>query len=196
MNRIESSAAILVGGRSRRFQSDKAFMPFRNTTVARSLFERFSSVFAEVFFVADRIDKLAGYEAVTVADLQPGLGPLGGLQTALHHAGNVWCFIAACDLPFLDEQLPLILWQFAGDSDVVAPVWSNRVEPVAAFYHRRCLVEVNAALSEGRCSMRDFWSEMNVIKVDLTRHFAPTVIERMLCNVNTPLEYQQMLNMT
>ncbi|MBU0510046.1 molybdenum cofactor guanylyltransferase [bacterium] len=195
MSRIAASGAVLVGGRSRRFHSDKAFMPFGGTSVAQLLFERLSSVLAEVFFVADQVNKLAGHEHVTVADLQPGLGPLAGLQATLHHAANDYSFVTACDLPFLDERLLPILWQNTGEADVIVPVWNDRVEPLAGFYHRRCYAQVEAALEAGRRSMRDFWPLVNVVRVDVTRHFDPESIERMFFNVNTPGEYRKMLTM-
>jgi molybdopterin-guanine dinucleotide biosynthesis protein A len=38
----------------------------------------------------------------TVADLRPGLGPLGGLATALLWARTGWVVVAPCDLPLLE----------------------------------------------------------------------------------------------
>jgi len=195
MDRLAASAAILVGGRSRRFLSDKAFMPLGETTVAQSLFERLFPVFAEVFFVADRKDKLAGYESATVADLLPGLGPLGGLQTALYHTAHEYCFVTACDLPFLDARLVELLWEQRGAADVIVPRAMGRAHPAAALYHRRCRVAVDSALAEGRYSMRSFWAEANVVPVDLAEHFSRSYVEKVLLNVNTPEDYWQMLSL-
>lgn len=195
MDRLAASAAILIGGRSRRFLSDKAFMPFGETSVAISLCERLSPLFAEVFFVADRTNKLPGHESATIADILPGLGPLGGLQTALHHAENEYCFVCACDLPFLDTRLPELLWERRGSADVIVPQAMGRAHPVAALYHRRCRAAVDSALAEGRYSMRSFWAEVNVTQVELAEYVAHSDVERMLFNVNTPGEYRQMLSM-
>lgn len=195
MQRIQVSGAILVGGRSIRYRSDKTFMSIGSATVAELLVQRLSSVLSDVFFVADRAGKIPGYEDATVVDLQPGLGPLGGLLTALHYAKFDYCFLTACDLPFLNAALVTFLHRVAGDADAVVPVWQDHEEPLAALYHRRCRAPIELALSAGDRSMRSFWMNARVVKVDLAREFNMPDIERMFFNVNTPERYEQMLTM-
>lgn len=103
--------AILAGGRSSRFGSDKALAQLRGTTlldqVAASL--------------APQVDALAVVgrehaEMTSIADVpRPGLGPLGALAGALRYAadhGFAVVLSVPCDAPVLPADLRRIL---AGD---------------------------------------------------------------------------------
>lgn len=92
--------AVLCGGRSSRFGSDKALAPFRSSTVGARVVDalRTSGVDPVV-----AIGGQAGHQLglPTVADRRPGDGPLAGLATALLWARTGWVVCVPCDLPLL-----------------------------------------------------------------------------------------------
>lgn len=93
--------AVLCGGRSSRFGSDKALAPAGQTTVGARVVAALRE--AGVDPVA-AIGGTAGTELAipTVPDLRPGEGPLAALATALLYARTGWVVVVPCDLPLLD----------------------------------------------------------------------------------------------
>jgi len=92
--------AVLCGGRSRRFGSDKALARFGSSTVG----ERVVAAIREsgvdpVVAIGGQIGDRLGIP--TVPDLRPGDGPLGGLATALLWARNGSVLMVPCDVPLL-----------------------------------------------------------------------------------------------
>ena len=47
----------------------------------------------------------ARHEVRQLSDEPPGVGPLGGLASALRHAGCARCIVLACDMPYLTAPL-------------------------------------------------------------------------------------------
>lgn len=92
--------AVLCGGRSSRFGSDKALAPFGASTVGARIVTALRSAAVDPVVA---IGGTAGDELniPTVTDLRPGEGPLGGLATALLWARTGWVLVAPCDVPLL-----------------------------------------------------------------------------------------------
>jgi molybdopterin-guanine dinucleotide biosynthesis protein A len=76
-------AYILAGGKSRRFGSDKALAMVEGRPLIARLADRVRPHVARVTVVAERVDKYAHLGLRTIGDVVAGLGPLGGLRTAL-----------------------------------------------------------------------------------------------------------------
>ncbi len=78
--------------------------------IASLLGEWSSSVTA----IADLPDKYQDLHLKTIADLQPDLGPLGGLQCALSHAQETssckWVVLVSCDMTTLATNWLDALW--------------------------------------------------------------------------------------
>ena len=139
LTNIMACGAILIGGKSRRFKSDKAYIKFSGESLSTLLYKRISRVLNQVYFVADHGGKFPIPDVDVIVDLKPDIGPMGGLYTALTHSSHDYCFISACDMPFLNADLIKLLWdKCTGTSDIVVPVWDSKIEPLAAFYHKRC----------------------------------------------------------
>jgi molybdopterin-guanine dinucleotide biosynthesis protein A len=50
-----------------------------------------------------------GLDIPSCRDEFPGIGPLGGILTALKRSGSKACLVLACDLPFLDRETLSVL---------------------------------------------------------------------------------------
>ncbi len=92
--------AILAGGESRRFGSDKAdALLDGDTLIAR--------VRASLEAQVDAVVVVGGTPGIADRP-HAGLGPLGGLNAALHHAraeGYDWVVSVPCDAPLLPDDL-------------------------------------------------------------------------------------------
>jgi len=92
--------AMLCGGRSRRFGSDKALAAFGTSTVGERVIAAIrQSGVDPVVAIGGQIGDRLGLP--TVPDLRPGDGPLGGLATALIWARTGSVLMVPCDVPLL-----------------------------------------------------------------------------------------------
>lgn len=112
--------AVLTGGASRRFGSDKALAPLgpgsysaeKGTTgKARESFPTMGAkIVAELRAAgADPVVAVGGSAGhalgvPVVPDQEPGLGPLAGLASVLVWAGRGTVLVVPCDLPLLESQ--------------------------------------------------------------------------------------------
>src|SRR5688500_815062 len=104
-------AFILIGGRSSRLGTHKAFVNVGGRTLAQRAYDvvRRSYPDARTTMVAGNSLQF-GIEAIVMAvpfifDLYEGRGPLGGVHAALAHAQTPWIFVLACDYPFVSADL-------------------------------------------------------------------------------------------
>lgn len=96
--------AVLAGGQSRRFGSDKALAVWQGKPLIEHAIDALRPVVDDLIIIG------RGYGAqVALPDRPaPGMGPLGGLNAALHHAathGFDAVLSVGCDTPLLPGEL-------------------------------------------------------------------------------------------
>ena len=91
--------AVLAGGQSRRMGRDKALLPLGDQTLIERVIAAARPLACPCFIVGDPAT-YAHLGLPVHPDRHPGLGPLGGLHTALGATGAP-VLLLACDLPFL-----------------------------------------------------------------------------------------------
>jgi molybdopterin-guanine dinucleotide biosynthesis protein A len=182
-------SAILGGGQSRRFGRDKVLMTLHGRGVLDILVDTLSRIFAQVFFVSDVRDKFHGVDITTVMDDIPGQGPLGGIHAALGVGDGDYCFVTACDTPFLHEKVIRCLWEEIDGEDVIVPVYRGNIEPLVGFYARRCREQIEKALAKGQRKVRLFWDPLQVRYVNLDDRFPADYLEKVFWNINTATDF-------
>ena len=101
--------AVLCGGRSSRFGTDKALAEAGGVPLGLRVATALRDAGADpVVAIGGTAGDQLGLP--TVPDHQPGAGPLAGLATALRWARNGLVLVVPCDLPLLraDHILPLV----------------------------------------------------------------------------------------
>ena len=128
-----------------------------------------------------------------VRDLEPGLGPLAGLRTALAAAEGAAVLVVAWDMPFVPAALLRALrrrGEAAHASDVPVYGDDDRAEPLCAYYHPEALATVEALLTRGERRARALYEALTDRGVAVTmgergleRFGVPS---RMFLSVDTP----------
>jgi len=187
----QTSVAILMGGDSRRFGSDKSRCLFDAQPLYRRLYDRWAPHFADVACIVRTTGTVTDPDIPEHSDLIPGLGPLGGILTALHYADRPYCFVTAVDLPFLPVELPGHLAVYLTEADIVVPQKEGRLEPLAAFYSRDCLPPIRAAIERGESRVRSFWEAVRVRTVIVEDEIPAGIEDNAFTNLNYPEDYQR-----
>jgi len=185
---------VLVGGRSRRFGSNKAVARVGD----RSMVARAVDVLR---LVSDPVVLLGGDGTLARrlglpgrADERPGRGPLAGIETGLRWAnelGRDGLVVLACDLPLVTAQaLGAIVTAARPGLDAVVAEGdaSVGVQPLCGWYATSALPAIDAAIGAGRGAVGAVLRELRVahVRVGGAAGVADGARSDTLLNVNTP----------
>jgi len=194
---MDIEAFILIGGRSSRFGSDKAFFEFEGETLATRTAKTIEAALSEprITFVTAAEDQfpselLFGLWRPVVSDVRPGFGAWSGLHAAAAYARSTWIFVTACDLPRLNVQfLRVMVAQVSDGIDaVVARQADDRLQPLCAVYRSaKVLPLLESYLDSGIAlpALRIILREMSVRVVDPDEYSAGKGEPDPLCNLNS-----------
>jgi molybdopterin-guanine dinucleotide biosynthesis protein A len=182
---------VLAGGESRRFGGEKALFPLLGRAMAAWALDALKPWTSEqVVITHDR--KVA--EALGVPgrpDRIPGLGPLGGLHTALTWAkdeGQVGVFLLACDLPLVTGELVgRILRKWPSDSRAAVPGSHGPLgfEPLCGGYEVRGLPGLEELIRTGKRSMESALNQMGSYRIPPGELGTQEELALAFTNVNT-----------
>ncbi len=185
------TGVILAGGESSRMGQNKAFLEVGGRRLVDRMASLLGSLFKELLLVANDLPAFAYLGLPTLPDCLPGKKSLGGIHTALLHMKTAYCFVAACDMPFLRDGLVRHLLSLREGYDVVVPRLEWGLEPLCAVYSRACLKPVERLLGRGDLKIINFFPEVRVREVareDITP-FDPGLDS--FLNINTPEDLVQ-----
>lgn len=181
---------ILAGGKSKRFGSDKARVLFGGVPLICRCADVLEPVTESIKVVAATAGAYQDLGLTTIGDRHPGLGPLGGLDTAvsdrLTHDGEGWLLLAACDLAQPDVGLAQrLIEHIRPDTDAVV-YKGQRWEPLFALYHSSIQAAVRDQINSGQRAM---WR-----LIERSRHVAVSLPDGLtgITQINTPDELERL----
>ncbi len=185
--------AILCGGQSRRMGEDKGLRLFLGKPLIDRVIERLSEIpgFSKklgICLITNHPDDYAFLNLPMLPDETPGLGPMGGLLTAMTHCTTPLLAAVACDMPFANADLLARMCDVATNNkcDAVVPRSRDGLEPMHAIYRvEACLPAVRAAIATNDLSMMRLLSRLNVREIDSSADTLTFV------NVNTPEDWRE-----
>ncbi|MEK6531242.1 MAG: molybdenum cofactor guanylyltransferase [Deltaproteobacteria bacterium] len=187
MKDINMTGAILAGGRSRRMGFNKAFIK----TEGKTIIERTLGILKqglnidEVFIVANDIDAYEFLDCRVYSDIIKGAGSMGGIYTALFHSASEHTFIAACDMPLINQKaIQTLSGSIDGKAFAVVPFIQGRFHPLHAIYSKKCLKPIDGLLKKGEKRISTLLSDIKIKKLD-ERDFNGIPIEDSVRNINT-----------
>jgi molybdenum cofactor guanylyltransferase len=189
-----ASAAILAGGRALRFGGvDKGGLVVAGRTILEHQIAELSQITDDLLLVGGQAPSGNLARVRHVPDLVPGCGPLSGLHAALSVAQAPVVVVVACDMPFVAAPLLryfLTLVNGPDRPDLVVPRTERGYHPLCAAYTRACLEPITRRLADGRLRVDGLFEDVRVRVVarDAIASFGDP--DRLLANLNTPLEYR------
>lgn len=183
------SAAILAGGESQRFGSNKALAPWFSCRLIDAVVQAAKEVCQEVIIIAEDPRPYSYLGLPIYPDIVFGKGPMAGLQSALYHAETERVLLLGCDMPILSTELLNWMWEIPTLAPIIIPGTPHGLEPLHAIYHKSLLYLVNYQISAGRLSLQSFIRKLPHFTVDIQKRYP---FSEYLSGANTPEELAEL----
>ncbi|VVB94023.1 Adenosylcobinamide-phosphate guanylyltransferase [uncultured archaeon] len=123
-------------------------------------------------------------------------GPLAGILSGLSACDDKYCFVAACDMPFINEKAVKLLFRKCNGFDAALPRWNDgSLEPLHAVYRCKPMIrETKKAIESGETVILApvFRLNVNYVGMEEIKNCDPEL--RTFMNVNTYEDIQQVIN--
>lgn len=193
------SALILAGGMGSRLgYREKALIDINGRPVIELIIERLEKIVDSIIIsVRDRAQGelleatlSRGYRFAY--DDHRNMGPISGILSGLSECQDEYCFILACDMPFINADVVGLLFKRCESYDAAIPRWEDGfIEPLHAVY--RCMPmiqETRKAIERGEKIILApvFGMNVNYVPVDEIRKLDTDL--RTFININTDEDIQ------
>lgn len=176
------AGVILAGGKSSRMGTDKAGMMInQRETLLEHAVGIFNTIFNENLIIANRSYPV---DIPVYPDLYPGMGPAGGIYTALTRTAKKGVMAVACDMPNLGYSAIAYIIRMSEDKRISVPVVKGRLEPLAAYYPAEIKGRLETYLKSGGRALHQFIMETGYTEIEMPEKFRENFI-----NINTPQEF-------
>jgi len=153
---------IIAGGKSGRFGSDKSLFLFDGKPMIAHTYDAIKPVFDEIFIIASGGEKFSFLDAKIIPDIIPGLGPIGGIYTALESIDAGRIFVFPCDMPFLNTEFIRFMTTIPDLYDIIVPVMSGLYQPLHAIYSKTCSEGIKRKIELEDYRMSGFYEGYNI----------------------------------
>ncbi|MCX9082094.1 MAG: molybdenum cofactor guanylyltransferase [Candidatus Methanoperedens sp.] len=167
---MSCSALILAGGRGSRLGfREKALLDISGKPLIAFVIESLEKVVDEIIISVR--DEAQGELLKTLFpdmryayDMYENTGPLAGILSGLSICKDEYCFIAACDMPFINEKAVHLLFSKCRDYDAAIPRQGDGfLEPLHAVYNSRSMMsETKKSLEKSETTILAPISRLNV----------------------------------
>lgn len=131
---------ILAGGKGSRYNyTDKGALDLNGKPLIRSAVDCLSTVFPTVFIVTNKPDLYRFAGVRVVEDDEEYLGSLNGILCGLRASATQLNFVAACDMPFVEERIVRFMAAYGADYDILVPEGERGLQPLFALYSKNCI---------------------------------------------------------
>jgi molybdopterin-guanine dinucleotide biosynthesis protein A len=182
---------MLAGGGSRRFGKSKVLAPLSGAPMASWGLRVLQAAGLTVGVISDEEGVEAALGLPARPDLEAGLGPIGGLWTALQWAserGDDGVLLLGCDMPLVNEALVRTILDWDDSAPAVVPVSSEGPEPLCALYRSTCAPEVECRLHSDDRSLRGLAKAVGAAFIGEDAVSRVADAQTTFLNVNTPRE--------
>jgi molybdopterin-guanine dinucleotide biosynthesis protein A len=157
MLEMDLSALILAGGESRRMGRDKAWVRWKGKPLIECAVDTVRALGVSEILISGRAGQdFSAFDYPVLFDLEPGLGPLGGIERGLRECASSLLLVLAVDLPGMTAAFLCKLHARCDHLTGAVPKLHGQIEPLAAIYPKRCHVLASELYGGQQRSARSF----------------------------------------
>lgn len=182
---------VLAGGKSKRMGHDKSIINWHGKEQRYYIADLLQQLCHEVYISCrpEQVSEIdSGYK--TLPDTYEGMGPYGGIMTALDSNLSVGWLVVACDLPLLDMETLEYLILNRDESKIATTFKSPHdglPEPLITIWEPQSIEQLGLFMSKGYTCPRKVLINSDV-------HLLEPVHPDALINANTPGEAERVRN--
>ena len=179
---------ILAGGKSSRMGQDKGLMRLGNKLLVEYSIQLLHNVTNQIFIITSNLD-YQQFGFPIISDIEPNIGPAGGILTALYNSKSAQNIILGCDMPFL--SLPLLEQLISEKQNASICIFKNEtfIEPLFGIYDTDILEEWKSLLKNKNYKLEFLLSQFNTkyIQFSSSGNLDPFV------NINSKNDFEKQL---
>ena len=181
---MKIGCVILAGGKSSRMGTDKALLKYQGNTFLSHLQQTFQNF--EERLLSRNLTSSTCDNWIQISDLHQGIGPMGGIHSALTYAQSDALMVCACDTPYITQALiDKLIQTYHGEDVLLVKTSDERLHPLCGIYHKRILPSLESHIKDGHYRLMK-WIE--------TLHYSIIPLDEdesaLLVNFNTPKDYE------
>ncbi|MDA3809251.1 MAG: molybdenum cofactor guanylyltransferase [Spirochaetaceae bacterium] len=181
------NAAVLAGGLSSRMNfNDKSQLSYNGRTFIEHIISQLD-FFNNVMIISPKgNDYFRRINAEIFPDIVKGIGPLGGIHSALINSDSEHVFVTTCDMPLIKKENIKQICSYV-EFDIVIPVLNGKYEMLFALYSRKCLSQIEKLIDQKRYKITGIFEDKNlkVKEIDVDDQFKSS-----LKNINSEIDYK------
>lgn len=186
----ELSAAIIAGGKSRRFGAPKALARLGGQSLLDHALRLAGQISSRVLLNYGETDLYAGMNVPLVADVFPGCGPLGGIYSVLQAAQTPLVAVLPCDLPLLPAQVYRLLFVRRQENRPAIARSQRGLEPLVSIWPTTLARELEARLRKGDFALQKAIRELQGVEIPMPEEL-PGYRGEFFLNVNRKEDLEQ-----
>lgn len=189
------SAVVLAGGKSSRMGFDKSTMVLQNKKLIESTIKKLDSLFDDIIISVDSIEKKSEFNHAKIAvDKVKGVGPLGGMISALEMAQSDKLFVIPCDMPVIDTKYISFMMKYMDDNEIIFSEKNGYFEPFPGFYSKSLIPRIEELINQNRCSIRAIFECSRTKVISESEWKKLGFSEEIFTNLNTTQDVEKYLS--
>ena len=117
---MDTTGIILAGGKSSRMGADKGLLELGGKPLITYAFQALSGLCTTIL-ISSSSEAYHSFGYQVIEDVFPGIGPMGGIYSALGKSKTEKNLILSCDLPFASKELMSYILQNSDVHQVAVP---------------------------------------------------------------------------
>jgi len=179
-----TTGIILAGGKSSRMGTDKGLLELCGKPLITYAIQALAGL-CETIIISSSSDAYIPFGYKVIADEYPGIGPMGGIYSALKHSKTEKNLVLSCDLPFASTKLLSFILKNSAGYEVAVPWQGNRhYEPLCGFYGLSVLDPMHAFIKKGNYKLPDLFETIQINRLNINNK-SDFYSENLFLNVNS-----------
>jgi molybdopterin-guanine dinucleotide biosynthesis protein A len=178
---------ILAGGKSSRMGTDKGMQELCGKPLISYAIHALSGLCSDIL-ISSSSEEYQSFGYKVINDELPGIGPMGGIYSALRQSTTEENLVLSCDLPFVSEELLNYILTNAAGYQVAVPWMGNRhYEPLCGFYSLSVLGQMEGFIQKGNYKLPDLFEEISINRLIISTEL-DFYKEELFFNINSKHE--------
>jgi molybdenum cofactor guanylyltransferase len=166
---MEVTGIILAGGKSSRMGIEKGLQELCGKPLIIYAIEALSGLCSSIL-ISSSSDAYKSFDYHVVSDEFPGIGPMGGIYSAMRQSKTEKNIVLSCDLPFVTTELLSYVLQNAQDYQVAIPWLGNQhYEPLCGFYRLSVLDQMSSFIQKGNYKLPDLFEKITINRLVINK---------------------------